>query len=140
LDEAEKQVLGPSLLRFRSKNAAENMYDDLDVNTELSQCGSSVHGDESTNCLCVENELGQTPLLLAIQSQAGWEVIEALVQHQSDIFHLDSEHNNVLHLLVSEQYKDPAAALKVLSQRPEAARMRNDKGMLPIEVRDCTES
>ena len=135
LDETEKQVLGPSPLRFRHKKTLENVYDDaLDSHTEVSQSGSSVHGDESTNCLVVTNELGQKPLQLAIYSHAGWEVIETLVRHRSDIFSLDSENNTALHLLVSEQYKDPAAALKVLSQRPEAATVLNNKGMLPIEV------
>ena len=134
MDETEKQVLGPSLLRFRNNREVENIYDDLDTNTEVSQSGSSVHGDESTNCLVVVNESRHTPLLTAIYSHAGWEVIETLVRHQTDIFSLYSENNNALHLLVSEQYNDPAAALKVLSLRPESATIRNDKGMLPIEV------
>jgi hypothetical protein len=138
LDETEKQVLGPSLLRFRSKNIVENMYDDLGTNTEVSHSGSSVHGDESPNCLFVTNDFGHVPLFLAIHSHAGWEVIEALVRRQSGIHSLDSENNTALHLLVSEQYKDPAAALKVLSQRPEAATIRNDTGMLPIEVSYAT--
>ena len=112
------------------------MYDDtIDTNSEVSLSGSSVHGDESSNCLVIANELGHTPLLLAIYSHAGWEVIDALVRNQTGIYTLDSEDNNALHLLVSEQYKDPTAALKVLSQSPEAATIRNNKGMLPIEVR-----
>jgi hypothetical protein len=51
---------------------------------------------------------------------------------------LDADANNSLHLLVSEQYKDPAAALAILKLVPEVATMRNGSGMLPIEVRTCS--
>lgn len=113
----------------------QTIYDEaLETSTDVSQSDSSVHGDESTNCLLAANELGHTPLLLAIYSHAGWEVIESLILNQADVFSLDSENNNALHLLVSEQYKDPGAALKVLSIRPATATVRNNNGMLPIEV------
>lgn len=134
LNETEKQVLGPPFLRFRNKSVSENAYDEaLETISEVSQSESSDHGDESTNCLVIANELGYTPLLLAIYSHAGWEVIGSFLRNQTPLS-LDSENNSALHLLVSEHYKDPAAALKVLSERPETAIIRNDKGMLPIEV------
>ena len=111
------------------------MYDEaLETSTDVSQSDSSIYGDESTNCLLSANELGYTPLLLAIYSHAGWEVVESLILNQADVFSLDSENNNALHLLVSEQYKDSVAALGVLSARPATATVRNSNGMLPIEV------
>jgi ankyrin repeat protein len=113
----------------------QQLYDEaLETSTLASQSDSSVQGDESTNCLLVPNDMGYTPLVLAIYAHAGWEVIESLLCDQCDINSLDSENNNALHLLVSEQYKDPAAALAVLRAKPAAATVRNDKGMLPIEV------
>jgi hypothetical protein len=90
--------------------------------------------NESTNCLLVRNNLGYTPLLLAIYSHAGWEVVLTLLAGQVEPVPLDSENNNALHLLVSEHYKDPSAALVVLRAMPLAATRRNDSGMLPIEV------
>jgi hypothetical protein len=135
ITEAEKQLLSPSFSRFRNENAVQQAYDEeLETSTEISQSDTSIHGDESNNCLSVRNDAGHTPLLLAIYEHAGWEVIESLIHDKAGAASLDTENNNALHLLVSEHYKDPAAALKVLAQRPETATLRNDKGMLPIEV------
>jgi hypothetical protein len=128
-------VFGASCLRFRNKTSLHEFHDEtFETKTTTSQSDLSIQGDESTNCLLVRNDMGHTPLLLAIYSHAGWEVIESLLCGQVEPCALDSEKNNALHLLVSEHYKDPAAALAVLRFMPEAASVRNEKGMLPIEV------
>jgi ankyrin repeat protein len=136
LDVADQLVSAPSRLRFR-KDASMRQIDQetLETSTAVSQSDSSIQCDESTNCLLVRNDLGHTPLLLAIYSRSGWEVIESLVCQDGESYGLDSENNSALHLLVSEHYKDPSAALAVLRAIPEAASIRNDMGMLPIEVR-----
>ena len=95
---------------------------------------SSNQSDDTTNCLLVRNELNDTPLAAAVYSGAGWEVIEALACKDAALEPLDTEGNNALHLLVSEQYKDPEAAMTILKLIPEIATMRNGSGMLPIEV------
>jgi ankyrin repeat protein len=113
----------------------QQMYDEtLETSTVASQSDSSFQGDESTNCLLIPNDMGYTPLIVAIHAHAGWEVIGSLLRYECDTNALDDDNNNALHLLVSEDYKDPEAALAVLKARPTAATVRNDKGMLPIEV------
>jgi hypothetical protein len=135
LNEADKLASGPSCLRFRNKVSFHQLDDEtFETSTAISQSDSSVMGNESTSCLLVRNDMGYSPLLISIYSHAGWEVIEALLANQVEPFPLDAGNNNALHLLVSEHYKDPAAALVVLHAIPVAAARRNDKGMLPIEV------
>ena len=135
MNEADNLVSGPSCLRFRNKVSFQQLDDEtFETDTAASQSDSSVMGNESTNCLLVHNSMGHTPLLLAIYSRAGWEVIEALLGGLSEPMSLDFDDNNALHLLVSEYYMDPAAALVVLRAVPTAAVGRNSKGMLPIEV------
>ena len=138
VDEAKKQISGPEELRFRSKRTAEGIENASSVSTEATDCpnDSSNQSDDTTNCLLVRNELSDTPLAAAVYSGAGWEVIEALTCKDAALQSLDAEANTALHLLVSEQYKDPSAALAMLKLVPEAATMRNGSGMLPIEVRN----
>jgi hypothetical protein len=83
------------------------------------------------------HKMGHTPLLLALYSHAGWEVNEALTSCRlGGLQALDSDNNKALHLLVSNHYKDAAAALAVLRAAPAAATATalNENGMLLIEV------
>jgi hypothetical protein len=105
----------------------------MTTETTASHADSSIDFNDTTNCLVVRNEAGETPLLAAIHAHAGWEVIEALAS-ESSILALDSRKNNALHLLVSKDFMDPSAALCVLKVAPEVSTLRNEDGMLPIEV------
>ena len=140
IDEAERQIMGPSELRFRIKRTTEEIENEPSTGTEATDppTDSSNQADDTTNCLLVRNELHDTPLAAAVYSGAGWEVVEALTCRDAATQTLDAEGNNALHLLVSERYQDPAAALVVLKLVPQAATMRNESGMLPIEVRFLT--
>ena len=93
--------------------------------------------DEDIHCSVVKNEFGETPLLCAIRSHKGWQMIEALVSgpggKEAAIIE-DANKNNALHLLVDD-FQDAAAAMSVLKTAPATATMRNSEGMLPIEVR-----
>lgn len=93
--------------------------------------------EEDDNCRLVRNEQGYTPLALAIYGNAGWDVVEKLTCESGGLQGLDENENTALHLLVSS-HADPAAALAVLRIVPEAAAVRNENGMLPVEVSFCT--
>lgn len=135
LDETDRQVTGPASLRFCQKSVVDEIHaETFETDTTATPSDVSIQYDDASNCLLVRNEMGQTPLALAISSHAGWEVIEALTCGRGGLQALDAENNNALHLLVSDRFKDPAAALALLRAVPEAATVRNENGMLPIEV------
>ena len=138
LDEAARQLSDPYGARFRNKVSIEDLESTSDETypTEDPTDSSEDPGD-IIHCTAVYNDVGETPLLGAIHARAGWEVIDALVQGtggQASALATDRHGNNALHLLVSEEFQDPAAASSILKNAPEAARRRNEVGMLPIEV------
>lgn len=135
IDESERQMSGPGGVRFRNKISLEAMDDKtIDTGTAVMSLDSCSRIDDVVNLMEIQNEVGNTPLSLAIQSRAGWEVIDALTCKSNDTQLLDSDGNNALHLLVCDRYKDPSAALAILRRIPELAKNRNENGMLPIEV------
>eukprot|EP00977_Amphora_coffeiformis_P013605 scaffold3600_cov171-Amphora_coffeaeformis.AAC.10 len=138
LDEAARQLNDPYGARFRNKISIEDLESTSDETypTETPTDSSEDFGD-ITQCTAVYNDVGETPLLGAIHARSGWEVIDALVQGtggQASALATDRHGNNALHLLVSEEYQDPAAASSILKNAPDAARRRNEVGMLPIEI------
>jgi ankyrin repeat protein len=136
LDEAARQLEDPYGARFRNKINMEN-FDDATVETEPTDAPTVSDFDEITHCTAVCNDAGQTALMAAIHARAGWEMIEALMQGTggpASALVTDVNLNNSLHLLLSEEYQDPAAALSILKNAPETAQYRNEYGMLPIEV------
>jgi len=69
--------------------------------------------DTELHCTMVLNDFGETPLLAAIRSGKGWEMIEALVTGPGGrraALEQDSDKNNALHLLVGE-FQDATAAM-----------------------------
>ena len=61
----------------------------------------------------VLNNFNETPLLSAIRSQNGWEIIEAILTGpggRTAALNQDADNNNALHLLVGE-FQDATAAL-----------------------------
>jgi ankyrin repeat protein len=137
LDETQRQMTGETALRFNgNRRRVEEIDDgDLEMDSTATRADSSTRQDDDfASCLVVRNERALTPLALAISSRAGWEVIEALCCSKTCLEAFDSEENSALHLLLSDPYKDPIAALTLLKLVPEAASLRNADGMLPIEV------
>jgi hypothetical protein len=87
--------------------------------------------------------MGHTPLVTAVRSKAGWEIIEAIAcgpGGKKASLLPDANMSNVLHLLVSGEFADPASILSVLKIAPQAAAVQNSEGMLPIEVSDRVEN
>jgi hypothetical protein len=78
--------------------------------------------------------MGDTLMSLAIDHTDGWHVIDALATHSGGLQGLDEHENTALHLVTSADYADPAATLAILRKVTEAATIRNDHGVLPIEV------
>ena len=122
MDEADRQLEDPYGARFRNKIKLEEMFDDDEE--EKSQGDMSTHNrmnaasfidddDEDLLCTMVLNEFNETPLLAAIKSNRGWEMIEALVSGpggRKAALKVDSDKNNALHLLVGE-FQDATAAM-----------------------------
>ena len=138
LDEADRQLKDPYGARFYNKVKLEDIVnDDISGSTIPADGETASSTEEDIHCNMVKNDFGETPLLAAVRSRQGWDVIEALVSgpggYKAALYE-DSEKNNVLHLLLGE-YQNPAAALSILKIVPETATMRNKDGMLPIEVR-----
>ena len=148
LDEADRQLQDPCGARFHNKVKMEELDGDTvsTVATEHETDNSTVVlGDDGVvHCNMVRNDKGETPLLTAIRTKNGWEIVEAVVcgpGGKRAALTQDNSGNNALHLLVSEEYYcDPAATLSILKVAPEAASKRNGRGMLPIEVRSKTAS
>jgi len=137
LDEADRQVKDPSGARFQNKVALKDSDVSVGKSSDVSVAASSTDSDDVVHCNLVLNTRGDTPVMTAIHSRAGWKVINALILGQGGtkaVLCQDIEGNNALHLLVSEEYKDQAAVMCVLKAAPEAATVRNEDGMLPIEI------
>ena len=142
LDEADRQVQDPFGARFSNETKAEELRDETGSTITLStehETDSSVNADgRIVHCSMVRNSMGETPLITAIKTRNGWEIIEAIASGpggKGGALSQDADQNNALHLLVGSEYQDPVAALSIVKAAPETASMRNAKGMLPIEVR-----
>mmetsp|Transcript_4487 Transcript_4487/g.8273 ORF Transcript_4487/g.8273 Transcript_4487/m.8273 type:complete len:787 (+) Transcript_4487:408-2768(+) len=138
MDEADKQLQDPCGARFRNKVKLEEIVNDdissATTSTDM-QTDSSI-ADNDIPCSMVLNDYNETPLLSAIRSRKGWEIIEALLTGpggRKAAFFQDGDKNNALHLLVGE-FQDAAAAMSILKVAPETTMVRNAKGMLPIEI------
>jgi hypothetical protein len=139
LDEADRQFQDPFGARFRNKVKIEDILSEgmssMSPTSDFDADESTMDADE-THCNMVRNEYGESPLLLAISSRKGWQIIEALVSgpggRQAALYQGTGK-NNALHALVGK-FQDPAAALSVLKNVPETSTLQNSEGMLPIEV------
>ena len=139
LDEADRQLQDPYGARFYNKVKLEDIVSD-DISTATMSTGRETdsavsHGE--IHCTMVKNEFGETPLFTAVKSRRGWRMIEAIMRGpggRNAAVVQDADKNTALHLLLSE-YQDPVAAMSILKVAPEVAAMRNNAGILPIEVR-----
>mmetsp|Transcript_3197 Transcript_3197/g.6699 ORF Transcript_3197/g.6699 Transcript_3197/m.6699 type:complete len:1762 (+) Transcript_3197:192-5477(+) len=137
-DEAERQLKDPMGARFRNKIKIEDLENmSMGTDTTETPTDSSNAFNDALQCTLVRNDVGETPLLCAIHTCAGWEVVDALVQGpggKKAALTTDEDGNNALHLLLHETYQDPTSALSILKVAPESASVRNNDGMLPIEM------
>lgn len=134
LNEADKQLRDPMGVRFRHNSKPKDV-DELAAGEE----NLDTVGDEEEDIFCnlVRNDLGETPLMMAIRYRVCWQIVEALVEGDGGadaVFCQDSAQNNALHLLVDDLHNEPASVMSVLKVAPSAARVRNESGMLPIEI------
>lgn len=132
LNEAERQVKDPTGARFQNKIKTEGSEVSFETTDTL------VDDDDVMHCNLVQNDRGETPLMTAINSRAGWKVIDRLLAgpggHKAPLYQ-DHQRNNALHhLLVSEEFRDPASVMCILKAAPEAASIRNEDNILPIEL------
>ena len=115
MDEAERQLQDPFGARFRNKVKSENIIDEdmstATMSTERDTDSSVL--DTAIHCSMVLNDFNETPLLAAIRSRKGWEMIEAILSGpggRTAALNQDSDKNNALHLLVGE-FQDATAAM-----------------------------
>jgi ankyrin repeat protein len=142
LDEADRQLQDPYGARFYNRVKMEDLENDtvstVSTEHETDDSSSAIGAGGVVHCNMVRNEKGETPLLTAIRTKNGWEMIEAVacgMGGKKAALTPDMAGNNALHVLVSEEYYfDAAATLSILKVAPEAASMRNGRGVLPIEV------
>ncbi|KAL3920284.1 MAG: hypothetical protein SGILL_003339, partial [Bacillariaceae sp.] len=132
IDEAERQLNDPNGARFRNKVKLEQIVQE---DMSATETASSIV-DDDVYCTTVLNNYDETPLLSAVKSRKGWEIVEAILSSpggNSAALYQDVNKNTALHLLVGE-FQDPTAAMSILKLAPEAASVRNAEGMLPIEL------
>ena len=140
VDEANKQSGSGTSIRFNELNKVKTFDDDAGsviTDATATPTDSSNMEKDTMHCNLIRNEMGQTPLITAICSLAGWEVIEALARGPGGsqaVLLPDQNACNSLHLLVGDDFGDPIAALSILRIAPQAASVRNDEGILPIEI------
>jgi ankyrin repeat protein len=137
LDEADRQVENNGLM-FRTTDAKTMDDDDMTITTDITGAPTESSAvDDSAYCNLVRNNMGHTALMVAIRAKSGWEIIEAIAcgpGGKKAALLPDNNMSNVLHLLVSGEFADPASILSILKIAPEAAAVQNNEGMLPIEV------
>jgi ankyrin repeat protein len=119
MDEAERQLEDPYGARFRNKMKLEQMLEDEDEKSQDTMSRNAADDssmmDTELHCTMVLNDFGETPLLAAIRSGKGWEMIEALVTGpggRKAALEQDSDKNNALHLLVGEFQNATAAMVR----------------------------
>ena len=132
VDEAERQ--GDNL-RFASPvKSMEN------VNDFMSSTGSAI-GDiteeEDQSILSVKNTLGWNPLVTAIEMNAGYQVLDALLSRAGaeSIAYVRNEFGQtILQQSIVQENCDPPSIVSILKSFPDLVRFRDEYGALPIEV------
>ena len=138
LDEAEKQAPNLRLCRDpRSKAKSKPEDDDGDAEEESEASDDDVN-EETPFCNLVKNKDGNTPLREAIETHAGWQIIEMLIQggggEEAALEPDKYDGQNALHLLIRGEFADPAAVLSLLKIMPRIATYPDGEGVLPIEA------
>ena len=137
LDEAERQAPNLRLRRDPRRKTMSKPNDE--ENTEDESEASDTDDDEETPfCNLVRNMDGHTPLREAIETHAGWQIIEMLIQggggEEAALEPDKYDGQNALHLLIRGEFADPAAVLSLLKIMPRIAAYPDGAGVLPIEA------
>ena len=132
VDEAERQ--GDNL-RFASPvKSMEN------VNDFMSNTGSAIgdnNEEEDQSILSVKNTLGWNPLVTAIEMNAGYQVLDALLSRAGaeSIAYVRNEFGQtILQQSIVQENCDPPSIVSILKSFPDLVRFRDEYGALPIEV------
>lgn len=129
----------PHFFRSMSQPKIPKHFDDASVVTLETETD-----DASTDYFIsmMKNNSGETPLIRAIKSKAGRQVVKALLGAAGGtLAALDgnSSYATALHLILRDEFYDPAVALAILKSAPSAAAIRDTRQQLPIELA-CTNS
>jgi hypothetical protein len=84
-----------------------------------------------------KNKAGETPLTAAIKSQAGRQVVEALLSgngKKSAALERNSDSLNSLHLALDSGFFDADVVLSILKSNPRIATIPDREDMLPIKL------
>jgi len=137
LDEGEKQA--PNLCLRRHTRVKTMSSPDEEDAEDGAPDGTAIDGqDETPFCNLVKNKDGNTPLREAIETHAGWQIIEMLIQggggEEAALEPDKYDGQNALHLLIRGEYADPASVLSLLKIMPRIATCPDGEGVLPIEA------
>ena len=96
-------------------------------------------GDDSSNGFLpmVKNKRGETPLVRAIKSKAGRQVIDVLLAADGGSLATLDENAvgaTALHLILRNEFYDAGTAISILKAAPSAAAIRDVKRTLPIQL------
>ncbi|KAL7459767.1 hypothetical protein ACHAWC_011713 [Mediolabrus comicus] len=124
----------PHFFKSMSQPKIPKHFDDASVVTLETEAD-----DTSTDCFIsmMKNNSGETPLIRAIKSKAGRQVVEALLGAAGgSLAALDgnSSYATALHLILRDEFYDPAVALSILKSAPSTAAIRDTRQQLPIEL------
>lgn len=140
LDEADKQLKAPTGIRFRNRIKADDaetasMATESATTTDISV--EDENEDEMLPPSMVENDAGETPLLVAVRRFAGSEIIEAFAigpGGRQSAMKVDMDNNSTLHRMLQVDFLNVEAFKSILKVGPETALQRNMERRLPIEV------
>ena len=137
LDEADRQAQSDGGLRFIEKVHSKTDDDSVDDTAILTASPTDQLDDDILHCTMVRNEMGRNALTKAVEAGSGWQVIEGLARGPGGTcaaLMQDAHGCNALHLLLSEEYGDPQAALSILKIAPATVTVKNADRMLPVEI------
>eukprot|EP00985_Skeletonema_marinoi_P018614 scaffold10417_cov137-Skeletonema_marinoi.AAC.38 len=99
-------------------------------------------GDEDCFLSMMKNNRGETPLVRAIESRAGRQVVDILLGADGGSLAALDENSSgasALHLILRDEFYDAAVAISILKSAPSAAAIRDVNRILPIEL-SCANS
>ena len=93
--------------------------------------------DEEYFLSMMKNNRGETPLIRAIKSRAGRQVVDVLLGADGGSLAALDENSSgasALHLILREEFYDAAVAISILKSAPSTAAIRDVNRILPIQL------
>ncbi len=93
--------------------------------------------DENCYLSMMKNKRGETPLIRAIKSRAGRQVVDVLLSADGGSLAALDENSSgacALHLILRHEYYDAAVAISILKAAPSTAAIRDINRILPIQL------